>query len=286
MKKLDDLDHETQQSKRSRRSFLKWGAMAAGAAAMGPQELLGQVMGDADGTPPPPAPADVQEEVAAQAELAYDLNNFADTQLDGEPIAEGEDVEVTAVDFTQGLRMAVEGLVNLDPVIRDEIVQLTTDLEFAVVTGDLTVAVDTLHVLRHRLICYSFEIDFAAGLVAFAESTSFSRTLIVLVDFLISLRTELIGVIYIFPAAQVIKIIDAFVEYKTCLTVIQIQQFDIYLRFWLFILSIRFRWGWLGLRVCIDILLIYISICLRITIVDVFRVCIRRTRRLLLLVQC
>lgn len=282
MTTFDDLERDTKKLHGNRRSFLKWGAMAAGAAAVSPKSLLGQnsttVPLDAENPEP--------TNVAALTPLDYTLENFADGQPPEEPIVEGEDIEITAHDFTQGLRMAVDGLVNLDDVVKQEIVDVVDDLDLAVTTGDLDAATEALHVLRHRIICYSFEIDLAVGIVSFSEATSYSETLIVLINFLISLRVDLIGVIYVFPAPQVFKILQIFEEYKVCLTVIQIQQFEYYLRFWLFILSIRFRWGWLGLRISIDILLIYISICLRVTIVNTFRVCISRTRSQLLLVQC
>lgn len=261
----------------SRRSFLQLGALAAGAAALGPKALQAQ--------DPPPPPQD-PDGLAALVDVTYDLDRFQDVPIKAEPITGDEDIPITAVDFTQGLTAALNSVVELDEGIRAELLDHVTVLEEAVMAGDADFAIETLHLLRNAIECYTFEIDFAVGVVGFSESTSFSQTLIVMVDFLIRLRTRIIGVIYIFPAPQILKILEVFEEYKTCLTIIQIQQFEIYLRFWLFLLVIRFSFGWLGLRISIDILLIFISICLKVTIVDVFRFCITETRRQLLLVQC
>jgi hypothetical protein len=278
----------------TRRNFLKLGALAAGAASLGPSAFgLERRFLEADETDPdaepvndPDAPTPENDQTADTQDMRYDLSQFeGDPNFSGPALKEGDAVDVTIQDFTNGLRMAFS-CPRLDPVIRDELFLEIDQVETNVLGGKVDAAVDSLHRLRDRIICWSLEIDLAAGVVGFGESVSFSQTVLTMVDFLISLRTQLIGVIFHFPAPLITKIIQATVHYRACLTVVQVQNFWIYLRFWLFLLVIRFRFGWLGLRVSIDLILIYVSICLRVTITTTFQVCVWRTRRQLLLVRC
>lgn len=278
MKKPEEPEAKPETQSSSRRNFLQMGALAAGAATIDPRKLVTEEA-------PEEAPEENQGE-AALVPLTYDLNKFVDPGIKADPIVEGEDVEITAVDFTQGLTAAINSIGTMDENIRADLLDGVQTLETAVVDGDETFAIEAAHTLRDLIECYSFHIDISITAVGYSESTSFSQILIVLVDFLIRIRARIIGVIFVFPAPLVFKIVEIVRTIRVCLTIIQIQQLEIYIRFWLFILTIRFSFGWLGLRISIDFFLIFISICLRVTIVNVYRICLIQVRRQLLLVQC
>lgn len=276
--------------RRDRRNLLKAGAaLAAGGAA----SLLGARLAsahqsgkrpsvlpaNADNVAPPPPDSDALD-------IQYELDNFAPADTSGfEPIDPTQDLEVTAVDFTRGMAMSIGGLVNLDADVKTGFLDQLQVVEEAVVAGDAELASAELQVLREMVVLEADQLDIAAGAFYFAEITSFSQIILVQVDFLLSLGIQLIGIIYVFPSGLLLKIYEVFEEYKVCLTVTQIIQFDIYLRIWIVVLTIRFR-IFPGLRISIDILIILISICLRVTIVQSFRICVTRTRHYLLLVEC
>lgn len=275
--------------RRDRRNLLKAGAaLAAGGAAslFGARLASAHQAGgrpsilpaNADNVAPPP-----DEEIL---DIQYDLDNFAPGDTSGvEPIDPTQDLEVTAVDFTRGMAMSIGGLVNLDEDLKSGFVSQIQTVEQAVVDGDAELASAELQVLREMVVLNADQLDIAAGPFYFAEITSFSQIILVQIDFLLTLGIQLIGVIYIFSSDLLLKIYEVFEEYKVCLTVTQIIQFDFYLRIWIVILAIRFR-IFPGLRISIDILIILISICLRVTVVQSFRICVTRTRRYLLLVEC
>lgn len=276
--------------RRDRRNLLKAGAaLAAGGAAslFGARLASAHQSGrrpsvlppNAGAAPAPPADDEILD-------IQYELDNFAPADTtDVEPIDPTQDLEVTAVDFTRGMAMSIGGLVNLDADLKSGFISQLQTVEQAVVDGDAELASAELHVLREMVVLNADQLDVAAGAFYFAEITSFSQIILVQVDFLLTLGIELIGVIYVFPADLLIKIYEVFEEYKVCLTVTQIIQFDVYLRIWIVVLTIRFRL-FPGLRISIDILIILISICLRVTIVRTFKVCVTRTRHYLLLVAC
>jgi len=276
--------------RRDRRNLLKAGAaLAAGGAA----SLFGARLASAHQTGKRPSvlPGSAANVAAPPPDeeildIQYDLDNFAPGDISGvEPIDPTQDLEVTAVDFTQGMAMSIGGLVNLDADVKSGFISQLEIVEQAVVDGDAELASAELQVLREMTVLNADQLDIAAGAFYFAEITSFSQIILVQIDFLLTLGIELIGVIYIFSSDLLIKIYEVFEEYKVCLTVTQIIQFEIYLRIWIVVLTIRFRL-FPGLRISIDILIILISICLRVTIVQSFRICVTRTRRYLLLVEC
>ncbi|MCH9651529.1 MAG: hypothetical protein K0U98_25100 [Deltaproteobacteria bacterium] len=261
----------------SRRNLLRTGAaaLAAGGASklFSPGSLFGELRS---------ANGDGDEEL----DLKYDLDRFEDGDPPDVPkFTEGEDIKITASDFTEGLSGIIGSLKFLDPEVKDQLTHSLAKVGSYAASGDAESAQATLSDFRHQIIGNADHIDEAAGPFAFGEVTSFTQTILVMVDFLVSLKARIVGVIFVFPWGQIFKIIEVFKRYTVCLTIIQIQVFQLYLRFFLFILVVRFRF-FPGLRISIDILLLFISICIRVKIVQIFRVCITVTRRYLLLVRC
>jgi|GEM_PF-6756048 len=276
--------------RRDRRNLLKAGAaLAAGSAA----SMFGARLASArqDGRRPSILPPNAQDLASPMADeeildIQYELDNFEPGDTSGvEPIDPTQDLEVTAVDFTQGMSRSIGALIYLDADVKLGFLSQLQTIEQAVVDGDAGLATTELQVLRGMVVANADQLDLAAGAFYFAEITSFSQIILVQVDFLLSLGIELIGVIYVFPSGLLIKIFDVFEQYKVCLTVTQIIELDFYLRIWIVVLAIRFRL-FPGLRISIDILIIMISICLRITIVQTFKICVTSTRHYLLLVSC
>lgn len=271
---------EDPSSPLGRRGFLKGtAALAAGAAG----SLFANKLSWAQQQLADPQPIPDDEEVL---DIQYDLNNFDDIDVsDVEPISTEQDTEITVADFTRGMSCVITSMSKLDAGLKFQLVDTLSQVESSVFLGDVESANNSLLDFRDLVIRNADTIDAAAGVFAFGEVTSFTQSIIVLVDFLLTLKVRLIGIIFVFPVGLIIKIIEVFQQYTVCLTVIQITVFTIYLRFFLFILVIRFKF-FPGLRICIDILILFISICLRVVIVQVFLICVTITRRLLLLVSC
>ncbi len=290
MKRIDELGLEQLQlqkdlsrlgkgktpSKADRRAFLKAGAALAAGAAAGifTPKAGGQV---------PPEGDDVPRD---GAELQYDLNNFGDLDTSDLPgIEPGADIEITARDFTRGLSVAVGGLLKLEADLQAKIQGQIAQLDSAIVAQNADQALAITAELRMCLVNNADSIDAAAGKVAFAEVTSYSQLLIFLVESLYFLGVRIIGVIWVFPWGQIYKILEVFEVHVQCWTVIQIRILEIYIRFFLFVLAIRFD-CFPGPRWTISVFIVLVSICLRITVIEVFRICVWWTRHYLLLIKC
>ncbi|HEX4956352.1 MAG TPA: hypothetical protein VF017_23440 [Thermoanaerobaculia bacterium] len=274
-KELTKLGKGKTPSKADRRAFLKAGAALAAGAAAG---IFTPKAGAQD-----PGGDDVPRD---GAELEYNLDNFGDldtTDLPG--IEPGQDIEITARDFTRGLSVAVGGLLNLEEDLKAKILGQVAQLDAAIVAQDAAQALAVTSELRFCLVNNADSIDAAAGKVAFAEVTSYSQLLIFLVESLYFLGVRIIGVIWVFPWGQIYKILEVFEVHVTCWTVIQIRILHIYIRFFLFVLAIRFD-CFPGPRWTISVFIVLVSICLRITVIEVFRICVWWTRHYLLLIKC
>lgn len=265
----------------SRRSLLKGGAAAVAASGLASLFTAGRLQGQVK-----PGDTDEVPDNEEPLEVSYDLDRFEDgPPPPGPGIVEGEDVEITAADFTRGMSGIIGSVRFLDNALKGDLLNRLATIEAHTDSGDADGAIAELDAFRLQVINNADLIDAAVGPFAFAEVTSFTQTIIVLVDYLISLRTRIIGVIWVFPWGQIVKVLEVFEQYTVCLTVIQRQVFTLYLRFFLFILVVRFQF-FPGLRISIDIILLFITICIRVTIIRAFRICLTRTRRYLLLVLC
>jgi hypothetical protein len=268
---------------KDRRRFLK---ATAALAATGAAGLLAPSLAGAAEKPeelPFVPTADGTDDGVA---ITYDIENFSDAPPEGlEPIDPTQDYAITAHDFTRGLAVALGGLKKLDAGVNERLQTQIKDLDSAVANKDAATALKSVEVLRMSLLVHADAIDAAAGMVAFGHTVSYSEMIISLVEFLYFLGVRIVGVIWVIPSGQIIKILEVFEVFVTCFTVIRIIDIQIYIRFWLFILVARFD-CFPGRRWSIDVFVLFVFICLRVRIVEVFRFCVIQVRRSLLLVEC
>lgn len=256
-----------------RRRFLKGAAIAtAGASLMAPGFSLTK--------------AEAQDTDNDVDPLEYNVDSFRSCDpADTKPLDGSEDVPITAFDFTQGLACSLQSLDKLDEESRESLLARVAEVEGGLAAKSADATIEALHALRSDVVLRADALDAAAGLFLAGEVTSYTQIILVQIDFLISLRTEVIGVIYIFSRGLVLKLIEILEVFRVCITFTFIQVFWVCIRFWLFILVIRFRF-FPGLRISIDVFLISILICFRVIRTFSVTICFTQVRRRLIAVLC
>jgi hypothetical protein len=253
----------------ARRSFLKGAALAtAGASLMAPGFSLGKA--EAQGT---------EEDVDP---LEYHIDSFRSCDPgDTKPLDGTEEVAITALDFTQGLMCSLRSLDKVDEGTRGSVLENVTKVEDSLRIKDAALSIEALHELRKTVVQNADKLDAATGTFRAGEVTTYSQIVLVQIDYLISLKTEVTDVLYVFSRKQVLQLIEVLEVFRVCITIQFVQVFWVCVRFWLFILVVRVRL-FPGLRISIDVFLISVLVCFRVIRTVSVTICFTQVRRRLI----